>query len=96
MGRMGYPCHYDGAAQVMDEIACVTPSYGESATPGWMRVRACSGPVPPKIIGYAHTPMRADSPEGLDISIPLFTKESGASDEEYPIPADHRAHALPL
>lgn len=28
MERMGYACRYDSAAQVMDEIAAVTPSYG--------------------------------------------------------------------
>ena len=28
MTRLGYPCHYNSASEIMDEIAAVTPSFG--------------------------------------------------------------------
>ena len=79
MGRMGYPCHYDSAAQVMDEIACVTPSYGGISHARLDAGESLQWPCPSKDHpGYAPFSMRADSPEGLDISIPLFTRNPGS------------------
>ena len=47
MGAMGFD--YGDAAEIMDEIARLTPSYGGITTSVWKRA-ACSGPAPARTI----------------------------------------------
>lgn len=86
MERMGYPCRYDGAGQVLDEIAALTPSYG-----GFSFERLDSGespqwPCPTK--DHKGTPILhvGRFSRGLGYFYPAVYHESKETpDEEYPI-----------
>ena len=86
MGRMGYPCHYDSAAQVMDEIACVTPSYGGISHARLDAGESLQWPCPSK--DHPGTPIlhAGRFSRGLGYFYPAVYKESRElPDEEYPI-----------
>ncbi len=86
MTRMGYPCHYENAAQVMDEIAYVTPSFGGISHKRLDAGESLQWPCP--------TPEHKGTPilhigkfsRGLGAFYPAVYKESNEMpDEEYPI-----------
>ena len=86
MTRMGYPCHYDSAAQVMSEIAYLTPSFGGVSHARLDAGESLQWPCP--------TPEHKGTPilhigkfsRGLGAFYPAVYKESNEMpDEEYPI-----------
>jgi predicted molibdopterin-dependent oxidoreductase YjgC len=86
MTKMGYPCHYDSAADIMKEIASLTPSFA-----GISHVRIDAGESlqwPCTSVEHRGTPIlhRDKFSRGLGYFYPARYKESNElPDEEYPI-----------
>lgn len=86
MTKMGYPCHYDSAADIMKEIASLTPSFA-----GISHARIDAGESlqwPCTSVEHRGTPIlhRDKFSRGLGYFYPARYKESNElPDEEYPI-----------
>lgn len=86
MTRMGYPCHYDSAADIMDEIASVAPSFAGISHARLDAGESLQWPCITK--GHPGTPiMHVDKfSRGLGWFYPAVYKESKElPDEDFPI-----------
>lgn len=85
MTRMGYPCHYDSAAAIMDEIAALTPIFGGISHARLDAGETLQWPCPTK--DHKGTPiMHMDKfSRGLGYFYPAVYKQSKEMpDEDYP------------
>jgi len=93
-GRLGVPMKYNSPAEIMQEIASLTPSYGGSGTSGW-RGWGCSGPVPPPTIPGLPSCTRQVRPGKGKFHVTPYVPPPNSPTGNI-LSLDHRAGSLPL